>query len=128
MNTRRRTSSQIAAALVLTIGIAIVWGAVVIWPYSLVAQFIRLSGQVSETVQVAMDGTPVIVTRSYINYLDTSFRTLDGQPLPEQREEWLTGAIFPAPIRPPGVWENAAHWPGRIAGVSDTQRPPKAGT
>ena len=92
MKRRTRTWSQLASALILTIGIAMLWGTIVVWAYSMVAQLWRNSGQVYETIQVAMDGTPVITSRSMTDYLDTSFRTLDGQPLPNQREEWLTGA------------------------------------
>jgi hypothetical protein len=75
-------------------------------------------------IQIATDGTPVITSRSMTDYLDTSFRRLDGQPLPNQRDEWLTGAPLTVPPRPPVLWESPVGWSARIAGISDSQRPP----
>jgi hypothetical protein len=124
MNTRTATSLQVAATLILTIGIAIVWGALLLFSYSWLVPYIRPASQISESVQVTMDGTPVIVSRSAANHLDTSFRALDGQPLPNQREEWLTGAGLTGPRRPPGLWESPVRWTERVTGLSDALRPP----
>ena len=69
------------------------WGTIVVWAYSMVAQLWRNGGQVYETIQVAMDGTPVITSRSMTDYLDSSFRTLDGQTITQSKDdEWLTAA------------------------------------
>jgi hypothetical protein len=124
MNRRTGTWSRVASTLILTIGIALFWSTIVVWAYYVVAQFWRIHGQVHESVQVAMDGTPVITSRSATDYLDTSFRTLDGQPLQNQREEWLTGASLNVPPKPPALWESPIGWSARIAGISDSQRPP----
>jgi hypothetical protein len=124
MNRRTAIWSQVASALIMTIGLAILWGTIVVWAYVMVVQFRRNSGQAYELIQVAADGTPVITSRSMTDYLDTSFRTLDGQPLPNQREEWLTAAPLTVPPRPPVLWESPVGWSARIAGISDSQRPP----
>jgi hypothetical protein len=126
MKQRTFTWSRVAAAFVLAIGIAVVWGTLVGWISSMLVQLRQPGGQVYETLYVRMDGTPVIVARSTMNYLDTSYRTLDGRPLPDQREQWLTPASIPAPHRESTMWAAPIGWQHRIAGLTSAQRPPVA--
>lgn len=123
MNRRTIIWSRVAAALVVAVGIALVWGTLAVWTFSFAEQLGRANGQVYESLQVAMDGTPVIVSRSMASYLDATYRTIDGRSLPDQREEWLTGASLAAEAKPPRLWETSVTWPARIAGASDDNRP-----
>lgn len=126
MNRRTTVWSRVAASLVVAVGITLVWGTVAAWTFSIAGQLGRTNSQVYESIQIAMDGTPVIISRSWASYLDATYRTIDGRSLPDQREEWLTGASLAAEAKPPRLWETSVPWPARIAGATDDNRPPAA--
>jgi hypothetical protein len=134
MNTRMRTWPHLAAALVVAVAIAVVWGVVLAWAGSLVEQWWQRNGRVTVTewVPVLRDGTPVIFSSHVIgDYVDSSCRTLDGQPLELEPdpdpylhiENLLQGAIFEKPIRPPELFHVPIHWRYRIADLFEHQRP-----
>ncbi|MCI0491575.1 MAG: hypothetical protein L0Z07_01405, partial [Planctomycetes bacterium] len=125
MNTRMRTWPHLAAALVVAVAIAVVWGVVPVWVGSLVAQWWQTNGRVIERVPVLRDGTPVVFSYDFGNPFNNSYRTLDGQPFdPEPDFEFqLQGAFFGKPIRPPGLFHVPIPWRNRITDFWGLRRP-----
>lgn len=125
MNSRIQTWPRLAAAIVVAIAVGTIWAVLLLWIGYFATQF-RKSAQVYERIEVGRDGTPLIETRSSTNWLDVTYRTLDGRPIEFDSGKALPGASFPQPIKPPGLYEPAIPWSSRIAGLSDNQRPPIA--
>jgi hypothetical protein len=122
MNTRFLTWSRVAATLVVAIGLQVVWMVVATWTSAIVSS-LGSGNQYYETLGIALDGTPVISSRSYTKPLDWSYRSLDGKPMPAQEDdEFLTAANMAGPIKPPRLYETPISWPERVAGISDQQR------
>jgi hypothetical protein len=127
MNTRSLTWPRVAATLVVAIGLQVAWGVFLAWGSAMVYAMWQSRNQYYETLGIALDGTPVISSRSYSNSLDWSYRSLDGKPLPNQKDdEFLTPANLVEPIKPPRLYETPKSWPERVAGISDQQRTPTA--
>ena len=80
MKTQTRTWQRLSAAIIVAIGIAVVWGILAMW----IASFLMLSSRANgtyENIVVMQDGTPLIESRSYTNYANVSYRTLEGKPV-----------------------------------------------
>jgi hypothetical protein len=127
MNTRSLTWPRVAATLIVAIGLQVAWGVFLGWSSAMVSATWQSGNQYYETLGIALDGTPVIGSRSYTNPVDWSYRSLDGKPLPNQKnDEFLTPANLAEPIKPPRLYETPISWPERVAGISDQQRTPTA--
>jgi hypothetical protein len=127
MNTHSRTWTRIAVTLVVAIGLQVAWGILLAWTSAMVYSMWQGGKQHYETLGIALDGTPVISSRSYSNSLDWTYRSLDGKPLPNQKDdEFLTAANLAQLIKPPWLYETPISWPERVAGISDQQRTPTA--
>ena len=127
MNTRSHIWQRVTATLVVAIGLQVAWGVFLIWTSAIVSSMWQSGNQYYETLGIALDGTPVISSRSYSNQLDWSYRSLDGKPLPNQEDdEFLTAANLAEPVKPPWLYETPISWPERVAGISDQQRTPTA--
>ncbi len=130
MNGRANIWRKIVAAAIVATGIGVVWGVGCGWLFSI---FGSLSARtiISEQLDVAYDGTPVISIRSNDTPGMSTLgrRTLDGKPWPSDYELWLYGAsprrfeLPPGVIRLPIRWDN---YRGRIGGVTDGKKPPTA--
>jgi hypothetical protein len=124
VNTRRLLWSRLAAAFILAAGIQIVWGIIFMWTSATFTQMSR-SNQYYETVGITGDGKAVVATRSFTDPLDWSYRTFDGQPLPDLKEDnFLTSTQLPAAAGEPGVFAASVPWSSRLAALSDSRRNP----
>ena len=124
MKTQTRTWQRLSAAIVVAIGIAVVWGILAMW----IASFLMLSSRANgtyENIVVMQDGTPLIESRSYTNYANVSYRTLEGKPVdaPDDNKQLLQASFTP-PRKPPGLFETNVNWSSRIFGLTDSQRRP----
>jgi hypothetical protein len=123
---------RILAAVVVATGVAVVWCLAAGWLTSLAGLFAGRDS-VSEGLQVALDGTPVIEVDKRIGGDTTSLsrRTIEGKPWPNDYEYWLGGAYLEGHGKPPGVVRLPIKWRGdysseRVASVQDGKRPPTA--
>ncbi len=128
---RRETWRAVLAALVVTIGIGVVWAFGLRWLRSVGDSIIWSEDQVYEDIAVAIDGTPVISVQSnaLVNNLTVSRRTLDGRQWPVEYEHWLGFAHLSPRNLPPGLLELPLEWNewgGRMVGGTDGRRPPTA--
>src|SRR4051812_47920242 len=123
---KTRTWQAVVAALIVAVGICLLWGLFGGW----VVAFAKLNdlSSAAEGISVAADGTPVIGTNARENNQSIigSRRTLDGQPWPLDYEFGLGGSqlapyAFPAGlVRMPLEWG----WAGRVGGYTDGSNPP----
>ena len=117
-------------ALVLAVGFALVWAALVNWGVDM-AWNVFGPERTSEYLELRMDGTPVV--RSYRgNYGENStYRGPDGKRLSiSSQEAWLHGAylfaakdqtqLYSLPALP---WEPVAGWKERLLGWQDGAEP-----
>jgi hypothetical protein len=117
---------RLAAAFLVAIGIASVWGLLLGWVIGIVESRLSNRDGVYEVVSVRVDGTPLIETRSLRHWEDVSYRTLDGQPVPAPNPgefQTLSGAGLGVPPLPPGLFDVPMGW-GQAESVSDSARPP----
>src|SRR6476620_1367544 len=112
MERRSRTWQRVAATLIVAIAVATVWATVILWVGYFVMQFTQ-SAYVTESINVSREGTPFIESRSSANWMDVSYRTLDGRPIDFDPERALPPAGFPSPAEPPGVYEPEIPWSNR---------------
>lgn len=112
------------SALVLTLGVGVVWATAAGIIGSIISGLIPSNRVTYESVVVVADGTPLIQARSSNNYFNTELRTLDGQTVELEEESWLGGVSFAEPYRAPGVVQLPITWSERIAGCSDYGKPP----
>ncbi|MEX2171392.1 MAG: hypothetical protein WD851_18880 [Pirellulales bacterium] len=117
---RKNTVSRIATVTIVALALAFVWGTAVAWLGSFV-----LPGNATqhEDIMVAVDGTPVISSRSYYDYREQEYRTLDGKVLSGSLVNALGPAYLTAISKPPGLWREPITWPQRIAGIASSSRP-----
>jgi hypothetical protein len=122
MNKRSVTWSRLAAALIVAVGLQVAWGVFLAYTSAMVYSMWLTGNQYYETLGITKDGTPVISSRSYTNYLDWSYRTLDGKPLPVQKDEdFITPAMLAEPLKPPRFYEYPIAWGSRVDGISMEQ-------
>jgi hypothetical protein len=119
---------KLLAVVVVATGIAVVWGMAAMWVATLAEATLR-GAQISEGIQIAADGTPVISTqaRKSGNYAELSRRTLDGKLWPSDYENWIYPAWLDPPPRSPGLFYLPIYWSpnsNRIVGVTDYKHPP----
>lgn len=117
---------RLLAALVVAAGVGIVWALLAIWLGTLSESLWQGGDRIYESISVRRDGEPVIQSYSTANYQILSYRTLDGQPLSIEREDWLSGARLFEPRRPPGLFYPPISWRSRVVAASDHQRPPNS--
>lgn len=110
------------AALVVAVGIAIVWGLVAAWAWSLVDTWTRPDNTIYENVTVTRSGIPVIQSYAVGNYQNISYRTLQGEPIEVGNNDQLTGAHLSEPKRPPRFFSWPLGW-GQSLAASDFARP-----
>lgn len=126
---RGRVWRAVVAALVVAVGLAVVWGVLAGWLISM-GQSLTKQREVQEDVIVAIDGTVVIGanSRALVDDVPISRRTLDGKSFPVDYEYWLTAAWLEAHNYPPGIMRYPLDWPwgGRIGGFTDGRNPPAA--
>src|SRR4051812_18684003 len=121
MNRHTKLAARLASALIVAIGIAVAWGAVLIWAGSVVSQFHR-GYYVYEDIHVLHDGSPCIRRQSYTGRWEINYRDLDGRPIQLGDTNELLGADFREPIQPPALYEPQIPWSRRIAELSDLKR------
>jgi hypothetical protein len=112
---------RLVAALIITIGMAIVWGVLAGWAATLLEGWLQGNNRVYESIVIGRDGTPLVQAYSY-PYADVSYRTLDGKAADLPRNEQLDGAYLSEPIRPPRFFDAGKGW-GYSYGASDYSRP-----
>jgi hypothetical protein len=103
-----------------------VWSLLIMWAGSLAGSFLYGGDRIFEAITVTRDGTPVVQSYSSGNYTVWSYRSLDGEPLTIERENWLSGASLVEPRRPPGLFYPPVEWRSRIIAASDNQNPPNS--
>ena len=123
---RRKGAERIVVALVLALGLGITWATACAIGGSVYSAFWPSPPRSYENVVVAIDGTPLIQTRHGNNYYDTTLRTLDGQAIELESENWLGQASLSKPYRAPRFIQWPITWSERIAGCSDYRKPPGA--
>ena len=123
---RRILVQRILLALVLALGLGVIWALMIGTGAGVVAALRPSTGRTSQRVLVAADGTPLIRTQIANNYLNTTLRTLDGQTIELEHERWLGSAYFAEPYRPPRLVQWPITWKERFAGCSDFSKPPVA--
>jgi hypothetical protein len=123
MRTRTRIWPRLAAALVMALAAGVVWGFATAWTGYLASQLWGTRDAVYEYLNVTRDGTPVI-TSSTTGTVYETLRKLDGTPYAVENLEWLGPASFLSFPKVPGLIELPVPWSQRIAGMSDSQRPP----
>jgi hypothetical protein len=129
MKTDHGIGQRLAAACVVAVGLAILWGLAIGWLASFARILLPAPDRASESLLITSDGTPVIATQTTElgNALTIGRRTLDGKPWPLDYENWLSGVYFFEPFQPPGLVNIPVSWArGGIVGGSDGKLPPTA--
>lgn len=120
MSRRRLILRALCLALLLGLGIQIVYAVVVLWVCTVGDQLIP-SRSVYESVRYLADGTPFIVTYDPTDYYSMSGRTLDGKPIDrEDLDDLAYGLDLAGPRRPRYV---PSGWAGRIRSYHDGRDP-----
>jgi len=124
MTPRPAILQPLLAAGILALGFGTVWAVVVFWCTACLDQFAQAS-RLYWGVSVMGDGTPLIVSRSYGDYMDVTYGTLDGEVVRVgRRPRWLNGTSLTGPDGPL-PWPGYLPWPQRIrAFADDASRPP----
>ncbi len=124
----KRTDTWPSAVVMtlLAFGLMIVWGLLAGWTISLCGNYgLFGSGErVLESLEITIDGKPLITSRAINNYNKVSWRTLDGQSVEIEQERWLGGAYLPLRPQPMQWFHSPLKWPDRVGGNSDHQREP----
>jgi hypothetical protein len=131
MNMRNHTWRKLLSAFIVALGAGVVWALAAAWGGNLVSALSSGGDRVSENLQIAADGTPVIAVQSYgaTTQVALSRRTLDGKPWPSDYESWLNGAYLETRHLPPGIVNIPLQWSGyyqRVVTGSDGKEPPTA--
>lgn len=113
---------RMVATLIVAIGVAVVWGLVVVWVASIVESWMRSGSLVYENVAVTRSGIPVIQSYSVADYQNITYRTLDGQPIEVGNNDSLRAAYLMQPVRPPRFFNSPLGW-GQSLAASDFARP-----
>ncbi|MFV2068395.1 MAG: hypothetical protein ACC645_15605 [Pirellulales bacterium] len=116
----------VVASLIVATGLAVVWALLSVWGATLATQAFLSHTDLQERIQIAAEGTPVVITQAGANNLDLGRRTLGGKQWPVVYEKWLAGARLVEPAMPPGLVQVPLPWRGRVAGGSDGKHPPTA--
>ncbi len=126
MSRTAKPCRPVTVTLIVSLGLMVVWALLIAWSYAIASNFLLATDGVTEKIQFAADGTPVISTEANQNYIELNRRTLDGQPWPTTYEKWLTPASLPKPDCPPRLVDWAPPWLSRIAKGTDGGHPPTA--
>jgi hypothetical protein len=118
-NPSRSLTGKWLLALVLAIGFGGVWMTLAGWLASTV--LVTQSG-VYQSLVYSAQGEPFIQTYDPRNYLNRSYRGLDGQPRQLDDHAWLPGTTA-AGIPQPAWAAPADGWQGRIVPLSDGTSP-----
>jgi len=121
---RQSITRRWVSAIVLTLGIGTVWGAIIGICVMIVGTLMPSRPITTENIVVVIDGTPLIQTQIAGNYYNTELRTLEGQSIELDDESWLGGIYYSEPYRKPSVIQLPISWAERIAGCSDYGKPP----
>jgi hypothetical protein len=120
MSARRFIVHAACLAGLLALGLQVVYAVVVLWFAGVGSQLIP-SRRTYETLQFLLDGTPVIVTHTPMEYQSRSARTLEGEPVELERLEYSAGGCSLAgrkgPRRPRRAWSE------RIRSYNDGKDP-----
>jgi hypothetical protein len=115
--------ASLLLATALAVGTAIAWGVFVGWSHDVLRGFWR-SDLVQQHVVVRAGGIPLIETRRGVDYVERSYRSLEGEPVAvDRRNLWLSGARLPAPPRSDELWIRPG-WARRIIAFHDAEEPP----
>src|SRR3954468_12126703 len=122
---RKNTWRAIAAAIVVAVGVALVWGLATGWVLSFF-KMVDDMPDVIERINVTQDGTPVISAERYARNITLSRRTLEGKPFPDDYDFFLSAAYLQPAKKPGRIVHIPYAWPqgGRIAGFTDGRSPP----
>ncbi len=124
MKTQTRIWPRVCAALIVAVGIAVAWGLLAMW-LGYFAYFSSRFNGIYESIYVLLDGTPIIESRSFSNYANVSYRTLDGKPIEQPDDnQYIPQSTFAPSRKPPGLFEEVVSWQSRIVGLNDYQRRP----
>jgi len=126
MKSNARTWGQFATTFIIAVAVAMLWiGAGGFCVGVLENRHRHDMGSISESLEVMRDGTPLIESRAYSDYMSGStFRRLDGQVVSAKRKDLMSNSIRFTPggtKLPSFVREN---WYARVAGISDSQDEP----
>ncbi len=124
-NRHRTVFRQLLAAAVVATGLAPLWVMLFGWGENLIKNSFA-SPRMQERLNIAVDGTPVIVTFSVNNQIDVSRRTIEGKPWPNEYENWLSGAHYSGSKQEPGLIDFPLPWKERFSGGTDGKKPPTA--
>jgi len=125
MSKRAPLAAWLGLAVLVALGLGVVWVAVVAWCESLIDDSLRPDHEY-RYVQVLADGTPIVISRPQHDYSAQVWTTLDGKKLSAEdrgRVGFLTadylpglGSYYAAPRTLP--------WSRRFAMFSDRNEPP----
>lgn len=111
-------------AFVMITGIVVFWAAIAALIVAIGSSLFQDNNFYQrESLVVAVDGTPLIITQEYYPFHDTTYRTLDNRLVQARTYANLEGASFSAPYRPPGVVDIPLNWQQRLASISDADKP-----
>ena len=83
MTTRTKRLQAMLLAVLLAVGAGLVWGVVVGWVMMTIDATVIRPRQVSESIEVLRDGTPLISSMSRDRPMSVKYRTLDGSQIRE---------------------------------------------
>jgi len=113
---------RLSAALIVAIGMAIVWGIAAAWGVSTVDSWLESPPTSYESITVTHSGTAVIESHAYNDYQDVTYRTLEGEPIEVKGDNILSPAHLAKREIPPRFFPVLAGW-GQSLGASDFARP-----
>jgi hypothetical protein len=128
MALEKNTWQQLSLALILTVGLALIWGMLAGWGLSILEKKVWPNHRIYESIAVTNEGTPLISTQTTdgFNHHEITYRTLDGLQATASRNTLLDGANVQAPAKLPSSGVGPVKWQYRITGISDLGRPPVA--
>ena len=124
MNRESSIWKEVSSALVVAIGMMIVLALLFGWSISLGGGFLVSNKNVNESINISIDGTPVITSSAAD--IEIGRRTTDGKPWPSDYEKWIYPAYFREVSLPGGIVDLDVPWNARFLGASDGKKPPTA--
>lgn len=107
---------------IVTGGIAVVWGAVVLWSLAIGAQ-VLFSQRIYEMAYVRLDGKPVIYRHGGGGHTGPQILTLEREVLPENNEYLLYGSYLQPAAQLRSMPLTAESWSARITAANDGRTP-----
>lgn len=115
---------RMSSALIVAIGIAIAWGMIVAWSGTIVSNWLPSDAYRPpyENITVTRSGSVVIASHAADNYQEITYRTLDGQHVEIDKNDYLQPAGLSPPEKPLRFVSFPLGW-GSSWGASDFDRP-----